>query len=262
MASPVYFFPGVRESAVVQANRLRASFLRERGVAAAFAGITDVRAQTSCYELPGRGPGGQAGLVLQVVAPRPGVEPPVNIGYAGEVSQAWHERPAGCDCWVGIDKTWPPTPAELAIGTPTGYPLELGDGQTWKVPIVRSVQPERSQVPFDYVFDGSGRLVIEQQASPLWDLAEEGWNHYFHRAQHPTISTEILVALCLGALALNYRLGNVEQTVLRLVNSRNWSRCMELLLDAPLLEEHAALEKKTGDRSAPGLPSASPGPAD
>jgi len=200
--------------------------------------------------------------VLQVVAPRGGVEPPVNIGYAGEVSQAWHERPAGCDCWLGLDKQYPPTPAELAIDMPTGHPLELGDGQTWRVAIVRSVQPERSQVPFDFVYDDRGRPTTERQASALWELAEQGWNHYFDRAHHPIISTEILLDLCLGALGLNYRLGKAEQTVLRLVNSRNWSRCLELLLDVPLLEEHAALEKKTGDRSAPGLPSASPGPAD
>ena len=238
MASPVYFFPRVSRSAIVDGNRLRASFLAERGVAAAFVGITDVQRQTSCYDLPGRGPGGHSGLILQVL----GDPAPVRVGFAGE-HQRWIEHPAGCDCWVGVDTEYPPTPADLAIDAPRGYPLTLGDGQTWKVPVVRSVEPAREQLPYDFVYGADGQPELVRAESRLWELAAEGWNHLYERAAHPTISTETLLELCLGALALNYRLGKVEQTVLRLVNSANWSRCLELLLDVPLLEAHA--EKKT-----------------
>ncbi len=252
MASPVYFFPRVRSSAVVERNRLRMSFLAERGVAAAFAGISDVQAQTSCYELPGRGPGGHSGLVLQVV----GNPAPVRIGYSAD-HQRWHERPAGCDCWVGLDTEFPPTPEDLAIGAPRGYACELGDGRTWKIPIVRSIREERSQLPYDFVYGDDGQVATRRAESRLWELSAEGWNHWFDREKHPTISAEILVELCLGALALNYRVGKIEQNLLRLVTGGNWSRLLELLLDVPLLEEYS--QKKTG--SSPPSPSASPGAA-
>jgi hypothetical protein len=253
VASPVYFFPRVSRSAVIERNRLRMSFLAERGVSAAFAGITDVQAQTTCYDLPGRGPGGHSGLILQVMD-NPA---PVRIGYS-ETHQVWHERPAGCDCWVGIDTEYPPSPQELAIGAPRGYALELGDGQNWKIPIVRSVREERSQLPYDFVYGEHGQLETRRAESRLWELSAEGWNHWFDREQHPTISAEILLELCLETLALNYRVGKVEQNLLRLVNSSNWSRILELLLDVPLLEEYS--QKKTD--STPDSPSASPGATD
>ncbi len=250
MASPVYFFPRVTRAAAIQGNRLRADFLAARGVAAAFAGVTDAQAQTSCYELPGRGPGGHSGLVLQVL----GDPAPVRIGFSAD-HQRWVERPAGCDCWVGVDEEYPPTPEDLAIGSPRGYPLELGDGRVWKVPIVRSAREDRAQLPFDFVFGDDGRIETRRRAARLWELSEEAWNHTFDRENHPTISTETLLELCLGALALNYRVGRVEQNLLRLVTGDNWPALLELLLDVPLLREYA--EKKT--RSTPGSPSASPG---
>jgi hypothetical protein len=257
MSSPVYFFPGVRKHAVIERGRVRPAFLAERGVAAAFAGITDEQRQTSCYELPGRGPGGHSGLILQVTA-----GDPLRIGFQPDL-QTWHERPAGCDCWVGIDNEHPPTPADLAIGTPRGDELELGDGQLWRVPVVRSpVDDARSAIPFDFAYDGNGMLAILRRECALWDLSEHGWNHYFHRAQYPDISAEILIELCLGALGLNYRVGKVEQTLLRLINSTNWNRCLELLLDVPLLMERFAQEKKAEAPAAPPSSSASPGLAE
>ena len=262
MSSPIYFFPSTRVSAVLPQGRLSHAFTAGRGVAAAFDGCaTD---DVSCFEINNAGPGGRSGTLLTKVD-----EPvQVRLGFFPD-RQSWHEQPAGADCWVGLDKEYPPTPAELAKSArPAGHDVELGDGRVWKVPIIRSPlgrdNPGRSQLARDFTYDASGQLnsVRQPAGDALWELSGIAWDHVFSQAEHPTVEMETMVELILGALALNYRLGKPEQQILRLVNSLNWQDAIRALLDWPLIDELGLVQKKTEEEPpAADSSSVSPGAA-
>jgi hypothetical protein len=248
MAAPIYFFPKTRPDALVAGDRLRERVLAEWGAAHAFLGITSIRAQTSLNELSGKGPGGQSGTLLQVIPPG---EPPMRIGFYPD-HQDWHEAPAGCRAWVGIDREYSPRPADLVrVADPAGHNVQLGDGHTWKVPIIREPfnkeSAGRSQLTRDFTFDSSGRLVFVRQSSDdrLWELSGVAWDHFFEREKQPTLDMEEMVELILGALAINYRIGKPEAQLLRLFNTKTWSPAVEAILDTAFVDDVLAAQKKT-----------------
>ena len=205
---PIYFFPNARRDQLVKpmSTQLDRAFVAARGVEAAFVGVRNVNAQTSCQELPGKGPGGQSGVLIQVL-PAGGDAPP-RLGFHPEFQQ-WYERPAGCDCWVGIDREHP-TPSDLLhTAKPTGTPLELGDGNSWRIPIVRCPFGRdalgRSQLPRDFAYDSSGQFqtVRSADSDALWELSGLAWDHFFANEGHPTVELEQMVELVLQSLALN-----------------------------------------------------------
>jgi len=243
MSCPLYFFPRTRADEVTQADRFKLGFLEKRGVAPAFAGIESVSQQASLFECTGKGPGGGTGMFLTVV---PNGVAPLRLGHYPEF-QIWAERPAGADCWVAIDREHPPQPHELAIGQPKGHSVKLGDGNTWTVPIIRSPQGGRSQLPSDFIYDGNGnpQIVRDPATDRLWELAGEVWDHTVDRANHPLMPAGSVMELALGSLAMNYRVGRVEATLLRLFGSANWEKVMEAVLDWPAVEEMLIVQKKT-----------------
>lgn len=249
MAPPIYFFPRVRPAAVVDGNRLRASFLEGVGAAPAFVGVRDARLEASCFEITGKGPGGHSGTMLTVINPKR--DAPARLGFY-PTHQTWHERPAGCDLWLGIDRDDPPTPADLAhVERPEGHEVTLGDGHSWRVLIVRSPMDRealgRSQLTREFVYDAQGRFQVVRAAATdaLWELSAEAWDHFFDQEKHPTIKLETMTELVLMTLAQSYRVGRIEQTVLRLVNSTNWDDAVAALLDLPLIDEYERSQKKT-----------------
>jgi hypothetical protein len=248
MASPIYFFPQTRVSQVVANDRLVQSFLDARGVAAAFAGVKSVSQGCSCFELTGSGPGGHSGVLIHVL---PGGKPPLRLEYSAKF-QAWHEKPAGADCWVGIDNEYPPTPADLARGPHlSGYDVELADGNTWRVPIVRSPQPSRECGDRDFCFDTNGRAYsVRTGDERLWQLAEVVWDHYIDTEADSSVGLDDLLEFCIGTLSMNYRFGKPEQHILRLIKASNWQAVADAALDIPLLKEAAEAQKKTTDSSA------------
>lgn len=256
MSSPIYFFPGVRPLAIVDRDRLRFSFLEGRGVAAAFAGVKSVQADTCCVEITGKGPSGRTGTMLVATCGR---EPPLHLTYAPD-HQTWIEGPAGADCWVCLAKDHPPTPADLARSPhPQGRAVELGDGNKWHVPILRSPFDReshgRSHLPRDFYYDKNGQLAMRLQADSerLWELSGVAWDHYLKRDEHPTIDSELLMELAIGALAINYRVGKVEATLLGpLIGSANWEAIVEAILDFALVNEMLELQKKSAEQPAPG----------
>jgi len=264
MASPLYFFPGIRLESIVKNNRLDLAFLAGRGVAPAFAGIRDVRSQMSVQELRAHGPGNHSGALLTVVAG----DVPLRLGFFPDF-QTWHERPAGCEAWVGLDREYPPMPANLAHAVlMRGHDVELSDGNFWHVPIVRSPFDRdamgRSSLPRDFSYDQSGRAISTRQSSSdqVWELSAAAWDHTMCPAQMPSLNLSLLLELCVSTIGLNYRFGKVEQELLRPINSANWEAISDALLDVPLLEERVELEKKNQAALQAGLPSASPGVED
>lgn len=243
MACPLYFFPRVRADEVTQDDRLIPAFLEKRGVAPAFSGIESVLRQCALFECTGKGPGGGTGMFLTVI---PSGMAPVRLDYKPEF-QVWYERPAGADCYVAVDREHPPRPHELAIGQPKGHEVKLGDGNAWTVPIIRSPVGGRSQMPSDFVYDGNGNLVVARDPATdrLWELAGEVWDHTVDRQNHPLIDAGAIMELALGSLAMNYRVGRVEATILRLFGSANWEHVMEAVLDWPAVEQMLEVQKKT-----------------
>ena len=262
MASPIYFFPRTEHDQVVKGSKLDHGFLAAHGCAPAFDGIRDAKLETSAFALTGNGPGGASGLMIQSM--RPG-RAPVRIGFHPKF-QTWHEKPAGADCWVGIDNEYPPTPGDLAkVDRPDGYEVELADGYVWRVPIVRSPfkreELGRSQMPRDFVFNGDGHVhaVRTSSSDRLWELSGVAWDHTVDRENHPSIDLDTLLELCIEALAVNYRFGRIEQQVMRTINSTNWEAITNAVLDVRLVDEMLALQKKRQESLEAGLQSHSPG---
>lgn len=262
MAAPIYFFPSTPLSAIVKNGQLDHEFFKRRGVAKSFTGERDARASVSIIEITGKGPGGHSGVLI---TPLVNGQPPLRLGFFPDF-QTWHEKPAGCDAWVGIDKEYPPTPGDLQIGQLLrGSDVQLGDGNLWRVPIVRTPfsrdQMGRSSLPRDFVYDADGIATGVRQASSdhLWELSGQVWDHSTNREKFPTIDLQVLLEVCIEALALNYRFGKAEQQVLRLINSTNWEAISDALLDVALVDEAIELQKKTQESHPAALPSASRG---
>jgi hypothetical protein len=265
MANFIYFFPLTRGDDLVHKDRLRAKLIEERGLTHAFAGVTSVRARTSVIELSGKGPGGKSGVMIQVIQP---CDTPLRIGYYPD-AQEWHESPAGCQAWVGFDREYPPTPADLARGPrPAGHGVVLGDGHTWVIPIIRCPfnrdAPGRSQLPRDFTFDERGLVNFVRRPCDelLWEMSGVAWDHFFDREHHPTLEMNETVELILCAMARNYRIGRPEAQLLRLLNTTNWDAAVRAILDTPLIDEALGTEKKTGDdasQPAPDTSNALPG---
>lgn len=241
MANLVYFFPRCTAADALNGDRFDSAFLAAHGAGPALASIRDAQAEASVFAYSGTGPGGQSGLMVQALPARCPV--PLRVGYFPK-QQTWHERPCGADCWVGIDQEFPPTPAELLIPEqPRGHRVRLGDGQEYRVPILRSPfardQMGRSQLPRAFGWDSRGQFVVtrKQSADELWEKSAAVWDHFFDRENHPGIELELVTDLAVRTLGMQYRIGPIEQQLLGLIDGDNWSQVCEALLDVPLVEE-------------------------
>jgi len=250
MAPPIYFFPGVSIKELVPRDVFNADVLRECGLESVLGDIRQVRDSCSLFELVKPGPGNATGTLLTVT----NGNPPARSGYLPD-AQDWHEKPAGFDVWVGIDREDIPTPSDLARRKILhGYEIELSDNETWTVPIIRCPfgreSHGQSSLPMDYVYgrDGVAKAVITEEYMDLWRLTGEAWDHWYDRENHASIEFETLLRIGVESLGLSYRYGKIEQTVLRLMNSRNWEDVIAAVLDVPLMI--AEMKNRNGKKKA------------
>jgi hypothetical protein len=245
MSAPLYFFPKLTRAELAPDGKISPAMLAEHGdLARALADVTDLGDAAVC-ELTGGGPGGSSGCILSAL-PAEG-RPPLRLCYAPDF-QTW--RQFG-NLWVGVDNEHPITPADLRRKKLfTGYELELA-GQTWTVPVVRD--PEGGTgLPRDFVYDDGGAVQerIKTGYLALWEkFAKAVWLFFDPEGPWPPrIDLAEGMELCLAALALNYRVGRIEQNLLGLVDSETWTTILAAAVDWPTyrdLAEAVEGQKKT-----------------
>jgi len=191
-----------------------------------------------------KGPDNRSGSVLCVL-------PPVHSDNSAKVGfypakQEWKEAEKGV--WLGLWKDDAPGPVSLQrTHLINGHMVKLNDGAQWLVPTVRC-WPRGTRLPCILleVQEGQIEYQVETEYVQLMAEAEEYHKAFFgSMAQGAlegivkvdvTIDTSRLVALARQGLALNYRIGWREASMLRLFTDSNVHDACLALIDWPTME--------------------------
>ena len=215
----------------------------------------DSKSMISSREIVGAGPSGAAGMLLGRSA--------IGLAYQAD-KQTWRKIP-NTKCWVGMNTDERPTPETLARTRHfiKGHWVELGDGNSWQVPLARSIDTE-SQVlryletlPMSVVMDDSGQWVagdIVPHFRRLWEIA--GW--FFDSLGNAEdgnigIDPQLAFTRATEVLGHNYFVGPVELSLLGVWQSGGYVAVLEALVDLPKLEEWSALHSTEKKSNEPAL---------
>jgi hypothetical protein len=245
MSAPIYFFPAVQREHLVDGDgRPVASKLAQYGLAAI---LGDVAARSFfAANHPTQGPGGRSGCFL---ATSTGGVAHVRTGFYPDF-QVWRQVRRDPELWIGIDKEFPPTPADLVRPSIIrGWPVALADGNSYEIPVIRSVVG-RTNLPRDMYrdLDGLLQLEVKPQHADLWDRARALWDRHIPCClTEQGLSWDTILDECLCFLGVNYRYGVYEQAALRLVDTSDtvWCGILMAVLDRPFQAEVEAAQKKT-----------------
>jgi len=222
MAGLVYYAPGLR------------TMNRQKMVELGLAHVLADGGPTYCGMNPG--PDGGEGVAF-AVGPVDQEDPGLEICNRAN----WQELP-GSEVWVGFDPEALPKPEELARDRQIqGHQVRLADGQQWNVPVARSISgesylPQRLRWNGENWFPGGVTEKYEQlfeQACRLWDVLVN--------ASEETVTLTDECGVVAMALAVNYRVGPGEISVLGLLDTQSEVRAVKALVDWPALE---VLKKK------------------
>lgn len=237
MSQPLYFLPRVQWHRG-QSLSITRSLIREAGLADTFSDVSEDH--VGYNQLPGRGPGDLSGSII-FYCDR---EPPRRLGYY-PAEQQWTSIGDGSQLWVGVDSDESPTPENLQKRRiHPGYPLELGDGKTYTIPVVR--RPDGStNLPTDMVFDAAGKLQepIKPAYTRYWETSAEVCQWFFGgEAIAPDKARALQLAI--EVLGLNYRYGMAEHSALRLIDATNFLAILALSVDLPRVQMEQEAQKK------------------
>lgn len=267
MAQPLYFLPDVTHSALVGPDgSLSRTFLRSRGLDETFADVLNVNVDASVNALSGRGPGDRSGVILCYQRPDGGL--PRRVGYYPD-EQKWQQIGDG-QYWIGHDPADPPTADDLRRPgrRHQGYVLRTDSGE-WMVPVIRRPD-DTTNLPRDLFLDpltGALRDPLKEAYRQYWDETEEVIRFLRLREEGDVprqveIPTSRALELAVRALGLNYRFGQAEQSLLRVIDAQNHLVVLGMTVDLPkvLAMEEAEREKKTEKSSSAAVdPSTTPG---
>lgn len=245
MAQPLYFLPNV-------------SLTREMTVAAKrqilqTAGVADVFVDVKLDSLPfmpidTKGPGDKSGTIICYQDSQGNV--PSRCGFfAGQ--QTWHPVDDGSLLWIGTQNDQPPTPQDMERSKVfRGYEMELGDGNTWQIPIIRRPTDLQTALPQSQYIE-NGKLVRSLKAAYLryWQHSEEVADGFLAGKEFSVIRAH---ELAVEALSLNYRFGHNEQKILGIVDSENYIALLSYTIDLPHVRAVTEFEaqKKTEQQPA------------
>lgn len=184
------------------------------------------------------------------LAPVPGAADPVRIGCIVAAGtrpaayqpdrQRWIPLANGVG-FVGLeDVELPPGPADLerAYGV-AGYAIELGDGEQWRVPLVKRWDPQQlahvSALPSSIAGDlVDGKYKFASKVRPEYMSIDQKADSFFPAfLSGKTISIDQLIHDAAELLAVNYRLGVEEIMLLGLLNEETALTIMGLSIDTP-----------------------------
>jgi hypothetical protein len=195
----------------------------------------------------GSGPAGDSpGFLMSMDGPTP--SPRVLYRPA---EQIWRKAGGGA-FWVGLWKDDPrPGPDDLARGQMiSGEPIRLRDGNHWTIPICLSIV-RGSTLPKALVLGEDGQ-TWQLEALPefvaLCKDAESVWEA-FRAAGDGSVKMDAQAAprIAADAMAVNYRIGPLEISLLKLWSSDMMWNVLKAIIDGYALTRMAreAAEKKT-----------------
>jgi len=246
MAQPLYFLPGVKitREMTVAAKR---QILQAAGIADIFA---DVKLETlPIMPIDTLGPGEKSGSIVCYHDSQNSVPP--RFGFFPD-QQTWHAIDDGSLLWIGLHNDNPPTPAELQRSKVfRGYEMELGDGNTWQIPVIRRPTDLWTALPQSQYIEG-GKLVQSLKAAyrSYWDHSAEVADGFIAGKEFTVIRAH---ELAVEALGLNYRFGPNEQKILGIVDSENYIALLSYTIDLPHVNEVLDFQKKTTPQPAESL---------
>lgn len=242
MSQPVYFLPRVQWQRG-QSLSVTRSIIREAGLADIFSDVSEDH--VAFASIDSRGPSGSSGTVIAYVDNR---EPPRRFGYFPE-QQEWTAVGDGAQLWIGVDKDSRPNPDSLKRRQQyDGWPVELSDGKTYIIPVVR--RPDGSTcLPTDMIFDAAGKLQepIKPAYQTHWEASKEiaAWIPSLVTGTLGEIDKVKALRLAIQAFGLNYRYGLTEHNALRLIDATNLWTVLAMSVDTPRVLAEQESQKKT-----------------
>jgi hypothetical protein len=256
----LYFIPHLTYAEV------RPQHVRDAGLGEIFADLITTQAAfqsgLQIRNVIGGGPGNLSGVILAPADPSG-----ATVALIGFFPDCQHWTDCG-RYWLGrSDVGALPGPEDLrrAVVFP-GYDVTLGDGQVWTVPIVRK-SGRYAALPRSLGLNDAGEFVQEvlPEFAAAWQASKTMFDHLFQG----TLPWPEAFDLAVGALALNYRLGRREASLLKLLTTQNYLSVFEAVCDWPKVTEllgdlgPGSPQKKTPPPTTaapPPAPSTSPGP--
>lgn len=178
---------------------------------------------------------------------------------SGLQREAAPDKPAP---WVGLalEEKLHPGPDDLRRGKriSTGYPVRLGDGNLWQIPVVRGVRGSTS-LPCVIVTDAAGaaQKVARSEYNGLLALADLLWDNAviaWQEGKRLEPDAEAILDLAVEALCVNYRVHRAEVSLLELVDTENAREIADAVLDGPnlakLVDEFKGKKKETSSAGA------------
>jgi hypothetical protein len=185
------------------------------------------------------GPDGMSGLLL-IASPHGGVTDDFRIGFYPE-SQIWIEADG---YWIGYPKGSLPCPEQLEREYRIdGEDHVLGDERAWHCPIVR--RKGTVDLPSSWGVDPKTkafRMTVLAEYQDAWELVGHAWDYI---AGRETMRLSRLLEICVQALAINYRVGAVEVSLLQLINQTNYELIFGAIVDRKFLQDLMDDQKKT-----------------
>jgi hypothetical protein len=211
------------------------------------------------------GPDGNKGVVLYPL-PTTGDVPPV-LGLDQE-KQTWTR--IDDSLYLGWLNDAPPRPTDLERRELVdGYSVTDAAGDAWQVPTLRAVDNPRGRLPasFNWSDTRQPEIGVARKYRKLWQQSETVWNLMesvpvsLDRPFAHSCTAEqdlMLYRYVIDALSINYRVSNIELSVLDQIRP-DWlsGKTARLMLDATvdlfLYRRWLEAEKKTDDLSTPEL---------
>lgn len=207
--------------------------------AIAKAGLDIVIVNDKFAKVPSKGPDGKGGVILAVHPDNPKGKK-AKCGYYKD-EQTWFETEK---YWVGFDNASPPEPIDLERKEVIdGHEVKLLDGREFTIPIARTYDMGTT-LPEALVLGKDGKVVAEiiprfvEISAKAHRLADE-WG--YSEEEKPTEDREFETDearfhLAVECLSINYRIGPVEASLLRLLDTYNVVKIIGALIDSPTIK--------------------------
>jgi hypothetical protein len=158
------------------------------------------------------GPGNVSGSLVMAL-PTGAEEHEGKCAYLPE-QQTWMQAPG---YWIGAYRDAMPRPEDLERPEQvTGYPMPLGDGQMWMIPLAAG---ERRQLPTRMRWGVDGKWVSEIVPElEAFSGAVEAVAQQVYTTGRIVLPESEQAELAVRALAVNYRIGPAEAAMLDLFN--------------------------------------------
>jgi hypothetical protein len=198
------------------------------------------------------GPGAAPGL-LCLIEPAPGAAAEGSpLRYAPQ-DQTWRKRADG-KFWVGLTNPGRPAPEQLIRARfISGIPIRLADGNDWTIPICLSIA-RGSSLPKALVLGEDGESWTLEELPEFISLcgdAETIWAA-FQKSQAGQIEFNLKEAtrIAAAALGVNYRLGILEASLLRLLTTQNIWEILQAMIDLSAVMQIALEHQKKASDAA------------